>query len=434
MRLFRLSFFCTAFIFVSFVSLAQRDTVFLRDQIKPVIGKAVLNYKRQTVSIKAQEGKRLIAFTDISEIKNENGKYYISKTAGKDNSLFVLLVKGSYSLLFNDKNKLFYIEKRDSMLVISQQHMQRALPIIFGKELLEAYYAKSNVKPQYSARYLKNLTLYANQSLGADSETFESNLNQFKTTVRIGPYVGYGYNNTAFDINAGSVQGRVAYRKTEFTSSSSIPLGFRADLDLSKRVGIELGVYLNSTKAENIFIENTGVHVIPFPQSALIPKKYDTDLKTTGFSYKAIHFDLAMNVVLNRDERSKLKPYAFAGPTIGIMLKNEIKQAAGYQEDPQSEMGYFYRWSKLDSKKYLVGLNAGLGIDYTVSKRITVNASAKFTGGLYPKIRNREFLTKTQNDTSAPDTGFGVFESSFWHSYDQYLRMFSVGISATYKL
>ncbi|WP_212568013.1 outer membrane beta-barrel protein [Dyadobacter psychrophilus] len=434
MRLFRPSILCIALLFISYFSSAQNDSVFLKNQIKPVIGKAVLNYKKQDLYLKGLEGKRSIPFAEILEIKNGNGKYYVSKVAGKGSALFVLLVKGPFSLLFNEKNKLFYIEKKDSVLVISQQHIKRALPIIFGKELLEAYYIKSNIQPQYSARYLKNLTLYANQSRGADSETFEESLNQFKASVRIGPYIGYGYNNTAFDINAGTVKGRVAYRKTEFTSTSSIPLGLRADLDLSKRVGIEFGVYFNSTKAENIFMENTGVHVIPFPQSILIPKKYDTDLKTTAFSYQALHFDLAMNVNLNRDERSKFKPYAFAGPTVAIMLKNQIKQATGYQEDAQSEMGYFYRWTKLDSKKYLVGFNAGLGVDYALNKRITLNASAKFTGGLYPKIRNRTFLTKTQNDTSAPDTGFGVFESSFWHSYDQYLRMFSVGLSANYKL
>ncbi|MCF2486709.1 hypothetical protein [Dyadobacter sp. CY347] len=380
------------------------------------------------------KGRQLIPFANVMEIRNENGKRFINRTIGNRDAMLTLLVKGSNSLLFNDHTKIFYIEKNDSLLVIAPKHVQRALPIIFGKELVQAYYIKSNIRPLYSARYLKNLTVYANEAANGESFIFEESMNQFKTTVRIGPYVGYGFNKTAFDINAGTVKGRVAYRKTEFNSSSSIPLGLRIDLDLFKRVGIELGAYFNKTKAENIFLENTGFHSIPFPQSILIPKKYDTDLKTTGFLSSTMHFDLAMNVVLNRDERNKFKPYAFAGPTIAIMLRNEIKQGIGYQEDPQSEMAYFHRWSKLDSKKYLVGLNAGLAADYAITKRITLNASAKFTGGIYPKIRNRTFLPKTQNDTSMPESGFGMFDSSFWHSYDQYLRMVSVGTSATYTL
>lgn len=425
---------CITLLFFSSISIAQRDSVFIKNQSAPAIGKAVLNYRQQEVSISGIEGRRVIPFANVSEIKNENGKRYVNRVNSERTALLILLVKGSNNLLFNDQTKIFYIERNDSLLVIAPKHIERALPIIFGKELVQAYYAKSNIRPQNSARYLKNLTVYANEAVGGESLIFEESMNQFKTAVRIGPYIGYGLNKTAYDINDGIINTTNNYRKTEFTSSFSVPLGVRVDIDLSKRVGIELGVYFNRTKAENLFMEKTGVHVIPFPQSILIPNRYDTDLKMTRFSFTAMHFDLAMNVALIRDERVRLKPYLFAGPTIATLFKNEIKQAAGYQENEQSEIEYFYRSTKLDSKKYAIGFNAGFGADYAVTKRITLNASAKFTGGLYPKIRNQSFLTETQNDTSIPETGFGRFDSVFWHSYDQYLRMFSAGISASYKL
>ncbi|WAC10213.1 hypothetical protein [Dyadobacter pollutisoli] len=398
------------------------------------MGKVSVSHKKQTISIAGKEGKRSVSFADVAEVKTEIGKNYTSKTLREGTALVVLLVKGHYSLLFNEGNKLFYIEKNDSMLVISQQHMKRALPIIFGEVVLQAYYAKSNVKPVYSARYLTNLTVYANQSHGIEPTVFQENLNQFKTTVYIGPYLAYGYNKTAFDLNAGYADFLVDYRKTAFFTSNSFPLGLRMGVNLSRRIGIDLGAYINQTSTKNVNIDSTGIHGFPLSQPAHIREKYDPVLKVRGFSSKTIHLDLVMTVLLAKAEESKFKPYVFFGPTLAFMTKNEIKQAAGFKDNPQAETTYFYRWSKLDRQQYLVGFNSGLGINYTLSKRMTLNTSAKFIGGIFPKIRNRSFLTKIQNDTSLPDNQFGGFHSIFWHTYDQYLRMFTVGISATYKL
>ncbi|MCF2496474.1 hypothetical protein [Dyadobacter chenhuakuii] len=431
-RPFRLFIFCITFSLISILSFAQIDSVFLKNQIKPVIGKAVPLYKQNAVSVNSGGKKQLISFADIVEIRNANGKYYVNKSAGTDNTLFVLLVEGPFSLLFNEKNKLFYIEKRDSMLVISQQHMNRALPIIFGKELVNSYYAKSNIKAQYSARYLKNLTLFANQSQGAYSKLFEESLSQMKTSIRIGPYAGYSFNRTAFDLNSAPT-GLATNKRTEYGSSNSIPLGLRVDIDLSKRIGINLDAYINNTTAKNLLLSNTGFHAIPFPNSIIIPEKYDKDLKITGFSSRTFHLDLSMTIALNRDLRSKIKPYVFVGPSVAFMLKNDVMQAAGYQETPESEMGYFYRWSKLDAKKYLVGFNVGLGVDYTVTERVSITASVKYLGGIYQKMMNRSFLPKTRNDTTVPDSSFGVFNSHLFTFYDQHVKMVSVGLAATYK-
>jgi hypothetical protein len=431
-RLFLLAILYT--LLTSTISTAQSDSVFLKGSIKPLIGKVIFNHKKQTISFTGKEGKRSISFAEVAEVKTAIGKNYSSRTLKEGTALVVLLVKGHYSLLFNEGNKLFYIEKSDSMLVISQQLMARALPIIFGDAAMQAYYTKSNVKPQYSARYLRNLTVYANQSHGIEPTVFQENLNQFKTTVYVGPYLAYGYNRTAFDINAGYADFLVDYRKTVFFGSNSFPVGLRMGVNLSKRIGIDLGAYINQTSTENVSIDSTGIHGFPFFQPAPIREKYDPVLKVKGFSSKTIHLDLAMTIVLARAEESKFKPYVFIGPTIAFMTKNKIKQAAGYKDNPQAETTYFYRWSKLDRQQYLVGLNIGLGINYTLNKRMTLNTSAKFIGGIFPKIRDRSLLTKIQNDTSLPDNQFGGFDSIFLHTYDQYLRMFTVGISATYKL
>jgi hypothetical protein len=139
-RLFLLAILYT--LLTSTISTAQSDSVFLKGSIKPLIGKVILNHKKQTISFTGKEGKRSISFAEVAEVKTAIGKNYSCRTLKEGTALIVLLVEGHYSLLFNEGNKLFYIEKSDSMLVISQQHMARALPI--------------------------NLTVYANQSHGIE--------------------------------------------------------------------------------------------------------------------------------------------------------------------------------------------------------------------------------------------------------------------------
>jgi hypothetical protein len=425
----------TALIITSYTAIAQTDSVFLKSQIEPITGKSSISYKKKQVAVRNVSGSRLISFGDIERIKTDNGRVYVTKVHGKDNELLLLLVKGHYSLLFNDQNQLFYFERNNSLLVVSHHHFHRALPVIFGEHLMQAFYEKFRTKAVYNVRYFTKLALFANQRERNESVTFQENINRFKASVHIGPYFAYSLNRTAFDIYSGYVNGKLVYETTDFVSSNSVPLGIRVDLNLSKKIGIDLGIYMNQTTRKNLNIAETGIYQNTyFFQYSQEYKNFERDIKTRAFSFKTFHLDLALNVMLARDERSKFKPYLFAGPTIARMLENEIQQAIAYKDTDQ-HVSYFSRWMKLDIRQYMIGINGGLGIDYALNKRITFNASAKFVGGIYPKIRGLVDTSKKQNDTSLADRAFrGFYDSDFEHTFDQLFRAYSFGISTTYKL
>jgi hypothetical protein len=419
---------------IALASFAQNDSIFLKSNADVLIGKVVVNLKKKNVVLKKGDDVRRIPFNDIAEVRSANGKFLVSRDIKAQTRLLVLIVKGKFSLLFSEDEKLFYVQKSDSLLVISQAHFKRALPIIFGKELFEQYHSKSNIQPQYSARYFKNLVYYVNEAIKSEQIVYEQNLNQFKTSLHTGPYVGFGYNRTGFDVNFGMEKVEDNYKKTKFSSSYSVPVGLSFDLRLSKRVSINLDTYLHNTSNNAVYVDNMGFYKVKFPLYLLTPEKFVDDLKMTGFSFKTVHFDLSASYAVIPRDKNKLEMSVFAGPSIVSMTDSEIQLSAGYRENKEAPVTYMTRWSKLKRPYTMIGINAGVGAKYPLSERLTLNLAAKFIGGIYPKIENQSYTAEKRNETPMPDDTWQGFFSRFDGTYDQYTRIFTISGSLSIRL
>nr|WP_295932251.1 hypothetical protein [uncultured Dyadobacter sp.] len=421
-------------VFLSINAFCQTDSVFLNQNPEPVLGNILINYKKEKITIRNGRSNPAFAFHEIRRIGFENGAVYVSQNVRSETQLLLLLSEGKFSLLYSEKEKLFYVSKNDSLLVISQAHFKRALPLIFGSQLTDEYYAKSNISPDYSASYLKKLTSYANQVNHSPEIVYQQSVRKFKKTVSLGPYIGFGYNRIAYDLYWENLTGVSIYKKSEFYSSTSIPIGATVDVALFKRVSIHLDAYFNQASNTKLDVDNMGTTKSLHPNSVLNSEKYAEDIKFTGYSYKTIHFDLAASYTLLREEKSKLRPCIFAGPSVVLMTSNETGIAVGYQEAKQDPYRYMTRYSELQRPIAMIAINTGLGFQYNAGDRLTFQLAGKYIHGLFPKLIIPRFSDKTENSIPMPDEAWGQLHHRFQNAYDQYTRMFTITGSLTVKL
>ncbi|OJV17521.1 MAG: hypothetical protein BGO21_13745 [Dyadobacter sp. 50-39] len=420
---------------VSHSAFSQSDSVFLNRNPKPVIGKVLINHKKAKVNVKGlKDSPVAFSFDEIHRIGLGNGGVYLNESLKSQSQLMLLLVEGKYSLLFSEKEKLFYVRKNDSLLVISQAHFKRALPLIFGKQLTEAYYIKTNSGPEYAAKYLKRLTSYANAESHSQEIVHEQTIEQFKIRLSVGLYAGVGYNRAGFDISTEGPNGENIYKKTGYASGYSIPLGLSLDIALAKRMSIRFDVFNNNVSFHQPNVSGIGTAEIAFPNYIIYPELYDRNLTLSEFSYKSYQLDIAGSYTLFRPERSKIRPYIFAGPTIARLQTAEMGLSSGFRETRESPYRYITGYIELDRPVHMVGFNAGLGAQYDVSKKWTVRLAAKFTGGIYTKISHTRLSSKVKNETTKPNGTWDFRYNVFSHAYDQYLRNFSLTGGLYYRL
>lgn len=431
MARFLLSFFT---LFFSINAFCQTDSVFLKQNPEPVLGGVSINYKKGKVTVRNGKNNPVFAFHEVQRIVSENGAVYVSQDIKYQTQLLLLLSEGKFGLLYSEKEKTFYIRKNDSLLVISQAHFRRALPLIFGSQLTDEYYARTNISPDYSASYLRKLTSYANQTNHSTETVYQQSIRKFNKTVSLGPYVGFAYNRIAYDLYWENLTGVSIYKKSEFYSSTSIPIGATVDVALFKRVSVRLDAYYNQTSNTKPDVDNMGTTKNLHPNSVLNSEKYANDIKFTGYSYKTVHFDLVASYTLVREEKSKLKPTIFAGPSIVLMTSNETGIAVGYRETNQDPYQYMTRYSELQRPIAMIAINTGLGLQYNTGSRLTFGLSAKYIHGLFPKLINPHFSNKTENNIPMPDEAWEQLHHRFENAYDQYTRMFTIAGSLTVKL
>jgi outer membrane protein W len=420
---------------ISANAFCQKDSVFINQNSEPVLGKVLINFKKEKVDVKdAKDSPAALSFNEIRRIGLANGGVYVSENIKSRTQLLLLLVEGKFSLLFNQKEKLFYVKKSDSLLVVSQAHFKRALPIIFGREVTEEHYKVTNIAPAYTAGYLSRLTSYANNISHSTETIYVQTVNRFKVNLSIGPYVGFGYNRTAFDLSLGHINGRLTYEKTDYFTSNSIPVGLSINVALSKRMSIRLDSYFNNTTARNLKDNSVGTASVAFPNYLLHPERYDRNITLSGYSYKTFHFDLSGSYTLFRQERSKIRPYIFAGATLARLSSAEMAVRTRYRENEQSSYQNFTGHVVLDRSFSMIGINAGLGAEYDAGKRLTFRFAGKFIGGIYPKITHAQVSGKVENTTTMPDSTWVFEDVRFLSSYDQYTRMFTVTGGAYFRL
>ncbi|QRR02027.1 hypothetical protein [Dyadobacter sandarakinus] len=431
--MFRLVLLCLA-ILPAFSSLAQSDTIFLKEQPDFLLGTAEVQFKKQRVTVKPVHGKsQLIPLDKIREIRFTSGRRVVSKVAREQERLLEILVSGQTSLLFDRAEKQFYFERNDSIFTVLQDHIVRALPIIFGEKRIQEYYASSHVKPIYSAQYLTRLTSFVNQGTAVKQTVYQEALKGFKTTVSAGVYVGIASNSTAFDYFSDYEKGIAVYRPTDFFWYTSVPVGLRFAVQPFRRVSIDLNVYMNKGSVKGIAVDKAGTFLVSFPESLIHPERYDTNLKLTEYASTMWHTDLSFSVFLNKKENARLKPYVFAGPAIAQLFSYQAAFSATYRESANAPATYITRSYQSDARAFMIAFHGGFGVKYALTDKWALRLSAQYSRGLFPKVHAENQLVREENNTSVKAENFGRFDTIFITNFDQYIRSVSGGISLMYQ-
>lgn len=428
-------FFLLAFsIFLSVNVFSQSDSVFLNQNPDPLLGKASINYRKEKITVNDGKNNLTFTFNDVRRISYGNGLIFVNENIKSRRQLLMLLVEGKFSLFFNERDKQFYVRKSDSLLVIPQAHFKRALPIIFGKETTDSYYEISNVSPVYTASYLQKLTSYVNGVNQSREVVYQPAVKKFKTTLNVGPYIGFAHNRIAYDLYWDNVKGVSIYRKSDFYASNSVPLGVSIDLRLFEKFSLRLDTYFNQTSNKDLNVDNMGSTKHLHPNSPLNSDKYAEDVKFTGYAYKTIHLDLAASWILTKAEQSKMRPYVFAGPSIVRMNSNEIGVAVGYSETAKEPFQYMTRNASLQRAFIMTAVNAGAGVQYSASDRLTFRLSGKYIHGIFPKLINPGYSGGTDKSIPMRDETWNQVYHRFNNAYDQYTRIFNITGAVYFRL
>lgn len=431
--MFRLFIFALA-VFWSTASFSQTDSLFLHHQAEPAIGKADLQFKKARVILQGPKAdQKIFSFDDIQRISLAGGEVYLMEQIKSQLQPLLLLVRGKYSLFFNEQDDLFYVKRNDTLLVISKEHFKLALPVIFDRKVVDEFNNRKTVSPSYSSSYLKKLTSWANQKAHSPEVIYERSMQKFKPTVNVGPYLGFAHNKIAYDLYWDNVNGISTYKKSDWYTSTSIPIGATIDIGIFKRVSLRLDAYFNSTSNKSLDINNMGYTKNLIPNSVLNSDKYSDDIKFTGYSYKTIHFDLAAAYTLG-ENKGKLRPFVLAGPSIVLMYSNENSVAIGYRETTQEPFQYITRNSVLQRPIAMMALNAGVGLQYQASNRLTFRLSGKYVHGLFPKLISPEFSGVPESDLPMPAEAWNQLHHRFQNAYDQYTRIFTVAGALSVRL
>lgn len=372
-------------------------------------------------------------FQDISSIKSANGKSYIQQKINGLPQLLIVLIQGKYGLLYDEQNKLFFILKDNLLKIISRDHIKRALPLIFGDELMDQFFKKTKLKPTYSFKYLERLTVFVNESNGSIPVVNRQNLNEFKKTVYIGPYFAVGKYAAIFDlpyIKKG--MSNYYYSKTKSYFGNSTPVGLQMNIVFSPKISFSIAGYFNQTSFNGIVTDSIGFYKIIGKSSLLIPEKFDPKLKWNGYSFKTVNLDLDVNYVLTKNKFG-LKPYVFAGPSVVIMTQNEVLISAKFINDKTTE-SYINRWFRSKRSEFMIAYNAGAGLNYQTKKRILLSLSGKIQIGNFPKISEFRILSTEENTTPVESSVFGEYTTSFTHRFDQHSKLFSINAAVLFKL
>ncbi|NIJ55722.1 hypothetical protein [Dyadobacter arcticus] len=248
----------------------------------------------------------------------------------------------------------------------------------------------------------------------------------------IGPNVGFASNRTALETAAFARNGNFNWVKSKFYRDNSLPFGIQAGVGLFPKIFISLGILRNSVSHSDLFIDDVGFYKIQGNASILIPEKFDPKVKLNGYSFRSIHFDLALQYVLNPE--SRLQVYAFAGPGIAIMTQNKLTLSAKFTNtNPQTET-FIFRTSTSPLKNYLVSIEGGFGLKHRIGRNMLVDVSGKYSRGMYTKILRRPQNENEVNNTPQKSEVFGEFDTSFRYRYDQYFRQLAAQISFLFEI
>jgi len=413
------------------------DSIFFNDQSAAIAANARIDYRGKFISVSlSKKEKSQIDFSRISHFKKADGRYYEQIPVNGLPELLVLFIRGKFSLLYQEKENLFYVQVNDSLKVISNEYVKLALPVIFGQQKMDAFFLETNVSPNYSIKYLKKLVTFVNGEEGGEQVVYEKSLGEFKTSFYIGPYVAFGLNMTSFDLQTlGQVGGTATpenYFRTEYYKNYTLPVGLQFAVELTRNFKIEVNSYATRNKLKNFSMDNVGSYFVMNVPSYTLFKKFDTILSAKNYSYNAWNFDFALHYSFARNSQTKVRPYVMAGPNVAFMSRTEITLSAKFNNSENS-VSTIQRWYKSDNDDLMVALSLGGGVHYNLSKHFILNVFAKYQQGVYPKIHMAQKLLGEQNDTPVPSNNFGAFGSRFEHRYYLYSRMMVVGTSLLYK-
>jgi hypothetical protein len=180
------------------------------------------------------------------------------------------------------------------------------------------------------------------------------------------------------------------YKERELIGPS-FSMGLKAGYDLSERWKVHVGLSYYSFSQQiqpmalftqkggdgaNHFVLNTSAGSAELPNMGSEPGKKDSLMLNNPSSQVLHYLNIPMTIEFRISDSKRFSCYAFAGAYLSYLLDSRL-----VMEVTKGSATEVYTFSSLQgTNKFMLGLNAGLGAQYNLSKKISLHAEpgAKF--------------------------------------------------------
>ncbi|KAA0992874.1 hypothetical protein [Dyadobacter aurulentus] len=366
------------FILVCLAANAQdygHDIIFFENQKESLQGYADVDYKQGLVLFRKDKvsKKQKISFNEIDSLKLSNGRTLTKKMLYGRADLMLELIKGKNSLLLNQDRFMFYIEQNDTLKIINKKHINLALPVIFGRDLIDEFVSLYHIKPRYSAAYLKKLTTFSNKKSNTAQIVKKENFKRRKQSFKVAPYFSLGINSIAIKPHRTGI-------KSKFYDSQQSSVGLKFTQAGKNAIDFEMDIYQNAMShlnlSDSLVFEMSGSPGYLFTSKLL------------RFNSKNINLDGSVKYTFFYKFRRKVSPYLFIGPSFVIVYQNTLHGSLRSYHAKLQKGNYSEGTSGTEKPRFMVGGNGGLGLDYFINSNIVVNVFLKYQPFIYPTVES----------------------------------------------
>lgn len=384
------------FLFVSVSAFSQnvaKDTVLLKNG-SSLTAFTHLKPKQYIVHLKGARVRKL-KFEEIESIRSGDGYSYINKTFEGKEELVLQLVNGHHDLFYQEKKHRFIVGSKDSLRLISKKYFVSTADLIFGKNLVSEFEKSSDLLPAYSEKYLAGLVNYANRSKGLPSVIFKSNIRRMRYKPDIGLIAGAGLMSSGFTDWFHEWDGGGTANSVQSNISGSIGLTFGRFV----RVGFN-GGYTTTEMTGN---QDPGV--LGFVRVG--DTNYERRLIMERARLKTVILEPHVNFYFLNRFPGRWSPYVQGGVVALVRAKAEMDFHIRY--NGVEETTYYRETKEVGFKKKTPGFSAGLGLNYKVSRKISLDLNLKNVWLTYADaIFGKASVTENNTPVSAEKIYIGM--------------------------
>lgn len=368
------------------LELLTPSSVYFKDRSRS-IGEVKYLSKKKVIQLNTGVKNVEIPILEIDSIITDYNETFVIRKWENQYNLYEKIVKGKASLLYKKGENQYYVQRNDSITLLSQKLLKGTLIVLFPDFLLSKKLSKErNATVRYNDKFLSNYVHSYNKEVypGAKSQIFEASSS--KQNWYISPYLGYQLTQTKIKSDNQNTTSSL-YASPVFGLSFSYKRPF-------KKLYLEMDLYKNSFSIIKEKIDET----VNLTKGASPGSFVILSFKPTITSFKSENIFLDTKIIYDFRRRTiqKTIPYISVGPSVGFPLKSEVIFGTIYYDFSNEKEFRLYSQSTKFTSYYHFGGNASVGIKHTFTTKLQLKIGVKVQS-TFIKVVPRNAVSLSQN-------------------------------------